>query len=125
MGQVVWEKTFLTAELIPGGETQREETGHVWQPGQVFTPLRAPCMASFLQDMGGEGRVPAWAPCSPARPAAEAVNGLVAALKITQEEGKSILTVCSSNPIFQFVFTVSPLRRAAILPTEPLRPARL
>lgn len=55
--------------------------GHVRQQGQVFAPLGAPRMASVLQGTGGEDRVPAWAPCSPVGPAAEAVSCLVTTLK--------------------------------------------
>lgn len=83
MGQVGWAKDIPHSRAYPSDrrETQREEMGHVRPLGQVFTPLTVPRMASFLQDTGRKDRVPAWAPGSPVRPAAEALNCLVATLK--------------------------------------------
>lgn len=76
--------------------------GHVRQQGQVFTPLGAPRMASVLQGTGGEDRVPAWAPCSPVGPAAEAVSCLVTTLKKKRKMRKKwvklIVTVCFTQP---------------------------
>lgn len=102
--QVGWAKDIPHSGAYPSdrGETQGGEMGHVRQQGQVFAPLGAPRMASVLQGTGGEDRVPAWAPCSPVGPAAEAASCLVTTLKKKRKMRKKwvklIVTVCFIQP---------------------------